>query len=217
MPNRKRISREPLSLFPETGRLCSKCHTTKPRSEFARQKRNKDGLRSQCKACTAGRGQSETFAKWYEANRQKVIETAQRWRAANLDKARASARKYQQANRSKLRELSLKKYGLTTEEFEAKLTDQKHKCTTCKTELRTGHHTHIDHCHTTGQTRGILCAQCNHALGLAKDNPTLLRAMADYIEHWQREHAALKLSEANTPTQEQPWPEAKDDQASDAT
>lgn len=40
----------------------------------------------------------------------------------------------------------------------------------------------FDHDHTTNQFRGWLCATCNSALGMAKDSPTLLRKMADYLE-----------------------------------
>ena len=41
---------------------------------------------------------------------------------------------------------------------------------------------HIDHDHATGAVRGVLCEGCNHALGNAKDNPALLRSLADYLE-----------------------------------
>ncbi len=40
----------------------------------------------------------------------------------------------------------------------------------------------IDHCHVTGQFRGLLCAPCNQALGLADEDPARLRALADYLE-----------------------------------
>lgn len=40
----------------------------------------------------------------------------------------------------------------------------------------------IDHNHTTGQIRGILCSGCNSALGLARDDPSILRALADYLD-----------------------------------
>lgn len=42
-------------------------------------------------------------------------------------------------------------------------------------------HTHIDHCHTTGKVRGILCSGCNLAIGHAKDNPDRLRKLAEYL------------------------------------
>lgn len=44
----------------------------------------------------------------------------------------------------------------------------------------------VDHDHSTGLIRGVICRACNNALGNAKDDPARLRAMADYLE----EHAA---------------------------
>lgn len=40
-----------------------------------------------------------------------------------------------------------------------------------------------DHDHKTGKFRGFLCNRCNLALGLMKDNPSKIRALADYIEN----------------------------------
>lgn len=40
----------------------------------------------------------------------------------------------------------------------------------------------IDHSHTTGEVRKVLCRYCNLTLGHAKDNPELLRKLADYLE-----------------------------------
>jgi len=42
--------------------------------------------------------------------------------------------------------------------------------------------TQFDHCHETGCFRGWICAECNKALGLVRDNAELLRRMADYVE-----------------------------------
>lgn len=39
-----------------------------------------------------------------------------------------------------------------------------------------------DHCHKTGKFRGIICDNCNVSMGLAGDDPTLLRALADWLE-----------------------------------
>lgn len=41
-----------------------------------------------------------------------------------------------------------------------------------------------DHCHTTEVFRGILCNLCNKGIGLLKDNPTVLRKAAAYVEHY---------------------------------
>lgn len=40
----------------------------------------------------------------------------------------------------------------------------------------------VDHHHGTGVVRGMLCSNCNVALGMAGDDPIRLRAMADYLE-----------------------------------
>lgn len=41
----------------------------------------------------------------------------------------------------------------------------------------------VDHCHTSGKVRGLLCLNCNTALGHFKDNPVLLLKAALYLEH----------------------------------
>lgn len=44
----------------------------------------------------------------------------------------------------------------------------------------------IDHCHTTGNYRGMLCNNCNHGLGKFKDQPELLRQAATYLEKFRK-------------------------------
>lgn len=56
-------------------------------------------------------------------------------------------------------------------------------CTICKSpENGRYKHLSVDHCHNTGKIRGLLCNNCNRALGLFKDNPEILRKAADYVE-----------------------------------
>jgi hypothetical protein len=58
---------------------------------------------------------------------------------------------------------------------------QKWRCKICQSRL-TGRTCHVDHCHTTGVVRGVLCNTCNPGLGFFRDDPRLLRRAADYIE-----------------------------------
>ena len=39
----------------------------------------------------------------------------------------------------------------------------------------------IDHCHSTNKIRGVLCNNCNTALGLVGDNVSTLQAMIEYL------------------------------------
>lgn len=40
---------------------------------------------------------------------------------------------------------------------------------------------HFDHCHSTGKPRGLLCRNCNIAIGHLKDNPEFCEAAATYL------------------------------------
>lgn len=78
-------------------------------------------------------------------------------------------------------------YGMTREQFDIMFESQNRCCAICQSPLqprvnrKTG--TNIDHCHTTGKVRGILCLLCNLGLGQYRDNPALLRAAAEYLEN----------------------------------
>lgn len=41
----------------------------------------------------------------------------------------------------------------------------------------------VDHCHKTHRVRGLLCSDCNTALGRFGENPARLRAAAEYLEN----------------------------------
>jgi len=76
------------------------------------------------------------------------------------------------------------KYGLTVEQYEAMVTAQDGKCAICTDVLTPGRDTHVDHNHTTGENRGLLCNNCNLALGhMADDANRLLAAAAYLLQH----------------------------------
>lgn len=81
------------------------------------------------------------------------------------------------------RTANLKKYGLTPEQYDAILSAQGGVCAICKTNWMRGGYRHldVDHDHTTGKVRGLLCGRCNRGLGYFKDNPQNLAAAIDYL------------------------------------
>lgn len=92
-----------------------------------------------------------------------------------------NAQKYYKDNLNKYQEYRVQKYGLTIDQYDEMLTKQNYCCKLCKSELDMGKHTHIDHCHDTGEVRSILCAACNQALGLLKENVITMQRMIDYV------------------------------------
>jgi len=71
-------------------------------------------------------------------------------------------------------------YGLAFEEFQSVRVFQKESCAIC---LRPLDRPNVDHSHTTGETRGLLCWHCNNALGKFRDNPEMLIRAADYLRN----------------------------------
>lgn len=153
-----RRSREPLSLFPDALRRCSGCQRDLPPDAFNRDKKNRDGLNSNCRECRSA------------ANK-----------AAHAARPQAYAMRISMAHRTRT-------YGITAERFAALVEAQSNACGICGVDMGKGKGRHVDHCHMTGNVRALLCHRCNVALGMARDDPGLLRTMADYIErHMQVE------------------------------
>jgi hypothetical protein len=95
-----------------------------------------------------------------------------RWRNNNLDKAR----------RNHLSRSRMVKYGLTDAQVSQMHDAQNDTCPGCLKPLDHAGTPHVDHCHSTGVVRGLLCSRCNLALGHVRDEPESLRRLADYLE-----------------------------------
>lgn len=79
-----------------------------------------------------------------------------------------------------------KRYKMSFEEWVAMFEKQDYKCCLCETPVRatTDRSTDrgvVDHCHTDKSVRGILCHNCNRALGLVKDKTQTLKNMINYL------------------------------------
>ena len=74
-----------------------------------------------------------------------------------------------------------RRYGLSPEQFDALLAQQGFLCPICLKRAAV----HVDHDHSTGRVRGILCEMCNGGLGQFRDNPETIESAIAYLE----EHA----------------------------
>jgi hypothetical protein len=81
--------------------------------------------------------------------------------------------------------LSRRRSGnITTGEADALLQSQGGNCAICASGLSIGDSTAcVDHCHTSGKVRGVLCRNCNIGLGYFKDDPALLQNSIDYLRN----------------------------------
>jgi predicted nucleic acid-binding Zn ribbon protein len=78
-------------------------------------------------------------------------------------------------------------YNIDYRTYLSMLIEQNHKCKICGGEgflMRKHHKTKlvVDHCHSTGKVRGLLCHNCNRALGLLQDNLETLKNAQLYLE-----------------------------------
>jgi hypothetical protein len=78
----------------------------------------------------------------------------------------------------------LKKYGITSADYDKMLAEQDGRCALCLTESN-GRMWHVDHDHKTNRTRRLLCDLCNRGLGHFQDDPAVLRRAAEYIEEFE--------------------------------
>jgi hypothetical protein len=83
-----------------------------------------------------------------------------------------------------------KKFGLTEDDYLKMAISQNFKCAICdkpETATRCGvvKNLAIDHCHTTGKVRALLCHSCNAAIGSFKENVDILESAVRYLKKFK--------------------------------
>ncbi len=99
-------------------------------------------------------------------------------------------RKYRQENLEKVRALERisklwTKYGVTLEQWQNQFDKQGGRCAGCMKVFgkERSNIPCVDHNHETGVFRGLLCHECNRALGLLKDSITVLQTLVLYLQN----------------------------------
>lgn len=155
---------------------CTKCGDVKPVIEFGINRAARDGLNSRCKPCSR-ESQKINYQNRLEHNRQRNREQRKAWAKTEGGKV-------------VLRGLSLRKWGLTQEDFDILLEAQKGGCAICGSTDPKNTNWCIDHDHSCCPSlnsccgrcvRGLLCAPCNAGLGMFYDSVDLLEAAKRYL------------------------------------
>ncbi len=174
-------------------KLCKKCATIKPISEFYKKKFSKDGFTIECKTCWLIETKKyrdnnpdkikSANKEQYQKNRDERILKQKEWADKNKYKIifakKARLEKDPEYNRRWL----LKKYGLSKSDFTKMLIGQNNSCWICETIFKKVSDAKIDHCHNSNIVRGLLCSNCNTALGLVKEKISTLKIMIEYLKN----------------------------------
>lgn len=171
-----------VSPFPEyTEKRCARCQKVRPVSEFYKSPR--DGYGSQCPPCRKERRQ-ELKAK----NPEMYLARSRKAYAKFVRENPATAK--EQFRRYNLRKNIRRYCGMTLEQYDALVIKQEGLCAICKqpeTVRRSRNNPdvrplHVDHCHVSNKFRGLLCSKCNTAIGLLREDVSIITACIDYLE-----------------------------------
>lgn len=178
-------------------KTCSKCGKNKSIKEFRKKTRSKDGHGPECKKCSA-----TVWKRWHLKNVMKHRQNAKTWLSNNHDKRLVQASKWRKNNKEKISQINSRwsenrdpkvakaawrrtwlksTYGITSEQYDEMLKKQKGLCRICGGVNKSGRRLHIDHDHSTGAIRDLLCFGCNGGLGGFKDNQELLFKAIQYL------------------------------------
>jgi hypothetical protein len=149
-------------------RTCTKCKKAKPLDQFRIRTRKTPRPRSVCMKCEAAYTRSlRQSLPIEERRRRKVLASAKE--------------KLSPKYRARLLRTSIKLLGLDSEKDLILAALEKQKvCAICHNAPRG--RLRIDHNHSTGKYRGLLCDNCNIGLGHFKDSPELLRKAIRYLK-----------------------------------
>lgn len=146
--------------------ICTKCKEVKTDDSFQKDSSRICGINTRCKACVSKRRQSPKYRNY------------------DLEYNRTYAKKNAEFIKKRTRKNNIRKlYGLTQEEFTKMSSAQDDKCAICFIHVSETKYSNlcIDHDHSTGDVRGLLCDTCNRAIGLLKDSADVLISAAQYV------------------------------------
>lgn len=137
-------------------KTCNKCNVEQPLDEFGEYKGRLGTLRrNSCHSC---RKRAEKIRYATDPNVK--------------DRMKKRARDYRLKTQ----------YGIDEKEFQRMVESQNFKCAICRCVPDSKRKFNVDHCHTTGKVRGLLCWNCNIALGYLKENVDSFKNAIDYLQ-----------------------------------
>lgn len=168
--------------MPILNKTCSKCKLEKPLSEFYKKEGGKFGVMHACKECI--KKYRRTFYSNHREHVNQVNKKHYKTEKAkqSRDKRRAT-KKYKQARRKYWLKA---KYNISPDVYKQLLEKQNGKCAICNQKETVSNQfcimqLAVDHDHKTGKIRGLLCKNCNQAIGLLNERIDYLENAKQYL------------------------------------
>jgi len=177
-------------------KTCVRCLKEKPIDEFYKRSTHKDGHMSWCKLCVSEHGkiyfqehkeEARQRQKLYHAkNHDKLLKYSQEYRSTHKKEMASHSKKYKKNNPEYVKEYQLNallnRYKITQEKYDSMYEEQNYCCAICGVNEKTlNKKLCVDHDHKSGKVRGLLCNNCNFAIGAMKDDPTILENAIAYL------------------------------------
>jgi hypothetical protein len=178
-------------------KTCISCNETKELHFFRKVKGCKLGVSVKCKACSSKKSK-EQIDNAIKLKQLRETAKGQICTCCKLDKpfsefhkdkrlksghnyvCKACLLEYRSKTKDKIKNRQLVyKYGITFSAYKEMCEEQNNKCLICKIIPDI---LYVDHCHLSGNIRGLLCQPCNTLLGMAKDKPDILHNAIQYLE-----------------------------------
>lgn len=178
------------SIATADSKKCGRCQLIKSVAEFPKYKGSVDGLYTYCRVCRreASKGYRQrnkeiNKTRKYPDDATKVCADCKetKLRSCFTPNLTVTDGLYSQCRKCNLISQRAHKYGISEEHRQQMLHDQHNRCCLCHGSFTESNIEHVDHCHTTGRIRGLLCASCNTALGMFKDNVSALMRAILYL------------------------------------
>lgn len=165
--------------------MCSQCGEWKPMNGFYKS-RNSDGRANSCKPCVYARGQALRKKKQRRHGTDHIPQSKQ-CAKCGLVKPAGEFAVYRAANDGLGRfcrecdstHSRSRRYGLP--EDRAREMAAVRSCESCGCGFQNSKNQHIDHRHSDGAVRGVLCGRCNTVLGNCGESPEILTRLRDYL------------------------------------
>jgi len=147
-------------------KFCNGCKEWRSKGDFTKDQKAADRLSSRCRPC------------------RKKYRRGEEVRARTSKYNQRYAQQNPEIMKQKDRKNMLKRFwNMTTEQYDSMLQKQNGTCAICdKTESNPHKRLCIDHDHTTGKIRGLLCDNHNRAMGLFKDSIADMQKAIEYLK-----------------------------------